>query len=128
MNAAIRAVVRQANSFGVECYGIYRGFQGLVDNDWRPFTTRQCANILQRGGTVLNTARCEAWKIPAVRAQAARDLRDAGIDGLVVIGGDGSFTGALLLHQEHGVPVAGIPGTIDNDLPPRTAPLASTPP
>lgn len=117
MNAAIRAVVRQAATLNLETYGIYRGFQGIVDNDWRPFGTRQCANILQRGGTVLNTARCQAWKIPAVRAQAARDLKDAGIDALVVIGGDGSFTGAHLLHKEHGFAVAGIPGTIDNDLP-----------
>lgn len=117
MNAAIRAVVRTASSLNIEAFAIYRGFQGVVDNDWRPFTSRQCANILQRGGTVLGTARCQSWKIPAVRAQGARDLKDAGIDGLVVIGGDGSFTGAHLLNKEHGFPVAGIPGTIDNDLP-----------
>lgn len=117
MNAAIRAVVRQADFLGLETYGIYRGFQGLVDQDWRPLTSRHCANILQRGGTMLHTARCQAFKVPAVRAQVARDLKDAGIDALVVIGGDGSFTGAGLLDQEHGVAVVGIPGTIDNDLP-----------
>jgi len=117
MNAAIRGAVRQANALGIDAYGIYRGYQGIVDNDWRPLTTRQCANILQRGGTILNTARCLSFKVPAVRAQAAKDLREAGIDALVVIGGDGSFTGANLLYKEHGIPVAGIPGTIDNDLP-----------
>jgi len=117
MNAAIRAAVRQALGLGVDVYGIYRGFQGLVDQDWRPLSSRNCANILQRGGTILNTARCDAFKIKSVRAQAARDLRSAGIDGLVVIGGDGSFTGAHLLFEEHGIPCVGIPGTIDNDLP-----------
>jgi 6-phosphofructokinase 1 len=117
MNAAIRSAVRQADALGADVYGIWRGYQGLVDQDWRPLTSRSVANILQRGGTILNTARCEAFKVPAVRAQAARDLRDARIDALLVIGGDGSFTGARLLGQEHGVPCAGIPGTIDNDLP-----------
>ena len=117
MNAAIRAVVRQADALGMSVYGIWRGFQGVVEQDWRPLTSRNCANILQRGGTILNTARCEAWLLPAVRAQGARDLRDAGVDGLVVIGGNGSFTGAELLNREHGFPCAGIPGTIDNDLP-----------
>ena len=117
MNAAIRAVVRQSLDLGVDVYGIYRGFQGLVDQDWRPLSSRNCANILQRGGTILNTARCHAFKVKSVRAQAARDLKEAGIDSLVVIGGDGSFTGAHLLGEEHGIPCAGIPGTIDNDLP-----------
>ena len=117
MNAAIRAVVRQAAALNIEVYGIYRGFQGLVDQDWRPLSSRNCANILQRGGTILNTARCEAFRVKAVRAQAARDLKSADIDGLVVIGGDGSFTGAELLSEEQKVPCVGIPGTIDNDLP-----------
>lgn len=117
MNAAIRAVVRQADALNMDVYGVWRGYQGLVEQDWRPLTSRNCANILQRGGTILNTARCEAWRLPAVRAKAAADLRDAGVDALVVIGGDGSFTGAELLNREHGFPCAGIPGTIDNDLP-----------
>lgn len=117
MNAAIRSAVRQADALGLDVFGIWRGYQGLVDQDWRPLSSRAVANILQRGGTILNTARCEAFKVPAVRAQAARDLRDARIDALVVIGGDGSFTGARLLSEEHGIPCAGIPGTIDNDLP-----------
>jgi 6-phosphofructokinase 1 len=117
MNAAIRAVVRSADALGVEVYGVYHGYQGLVDQDWRPLTSRSVCNILQRGGTVLNTARCQAFRLKAVRAQVALDLKAAAIDGLVVIGGDGSFTGANLLFEEHGLPVAGIPGTIDNDLP-----------
>ena len=117
MNAAIRAVVRQADAMKIEVYGVWRGFQGLVDQEWRPLTTRSCANILQRGGTILNTGRCQAFLLPAVRAQAARDLRDAGVDALVIIGGDGSLSGAEILNRETGVPCAGIPGTIDNDLP-----------
>jgi 6-phosphofructokinase 1 len=117
MNAAIRAVVRQADALNINVYGIWRGYQGLVEQDWRPLTSRNCANILQRGGTILGTARCEAWHLPAVRAEAAANLKDAGVDALVVIGGDGSFTGAELLNREHGIPCAGIPGTIDNDLP-----------
>jgi 6-phosphofructokinase 1 len=117
MNAAIRSVVRQAEALRIDVYGIWRGFQGLVDQEWRPLTSRACANILQRGGTILNTARCQSFHLPAVRAQAARDLGDAGVDALVVIGGDGSFTGAELLQRETGFPCAGIPGTIDNDLP-----------
>ncbi len=117
MNAAIRAVVRQAGALGIEVRGIHHGFQGLVDRDWPPLASRQCANILQRGGTILHTARCEAFLDAGVRARAAADLRAEGIEALVIIGGDGSFTGADLLNREHGVPCAGIPGTIDNDLP-----------
>jgi 6-phosphofructokinase 1 len=117
MNAAIRAVVRQADALRIEVYGVRRGLQGLVEQDWLPLTSRACANILQRGGTILNTARCESFLLPSVRAQVARDLRDAGVDGLVIIGGNGSLSGAERLHQEHGIPCAGIPGTIDNDLP-----------
>ncbi len=117
MNAAIRAVVRQADALKIEVYGVWRGLQGLVDQEWRPLTSRNCANILQRGGTILNTARCQSFHLPSVRAQVGRDLRDAGVDGLVIIGGDGSFTAAEVLGRETGVAVAGIPGTIDNDLP-----------
>ncbi len=117
MNAAIRAVVRQADALGHEVHGIYRGYQGLLESDWAPLATRSCANILQRGGTILHTARCEAFHDPAVRERATSDLRAAGMEALVVIGGDGSFTGAELLHRFNGVKCAGIPGTIDNDLP-----------
>jgi len=125
MNAAIRGVVRQADALNINVYGIWRGFQGLVEQGWRPLTSRNCANILQRGGTILNTARCDAWKLPAVRAQAARDLRDAGVDALVVIGGDGSFTGAELLNREHGIPCAGIPGPSTTTCRAPTGPWAS---
>jgi 6-phosphofructokinase 1 len=117
MNAAIRAVVRQGDALGLEVWGIHHGFQGLVDRDWAPLTSRKCANILQRGGTILHTARCLSFHDPVVRARAAEAFRAEGLDALVVIGGDGSFTGAEALHREHGLPVAGIPGTIDNDLP-----------
>jgi 6-phosphofructokinase 1 len=117
MNAAIRAVVRQADALKIDVYGVWRGLQGLVEQDWRPLTSRQCSGIIQRGGTILGTARCEAFRLPAVRAKVARDLKEAGVEGLVIIGGDGSFTAGELLNREFGIPVAGIPGTIDNDLP-----------
>jgi 6-phosphofructokinase 1 len=117
MNAAIRAVVHQADALCMEVYGVWRGLQGLVDQEWRPLTSRTCANILQPGGTILNTGRCQAFHLPAMRVQAARDLRDAGVDGLIIIGGNGSFTAAELLHRETGFPCVGIPGTIDNDIP-----------
>jgi 6-phosphofructokinase 1 len=117
MNAAIRAVVRQADALGHETWGIRHGYQGLLDKDWAPMPTRACANILQRGGTVLHTARCPEFLLPNRRAEAAENLRAEGIQGLVVIGGDGSFRAAEALQREHGIPCAGIPGTIDNDLP-----------
>jgi 6-phosphofructokinase 1 len=117
MNAAIRAAVRQADALGHEAWGIRRGFQGLLERDWAPMPSRTCANILQRGGTVLHTARCLEFHDPASRAEAAAGLREAGIEALVVIGGDGSFRAAEALQREHGIACAGIPGTIDNDLP-----------
>ncbi len=116
MNAAIRAVVRTAKHDGLRVSGIYRGFQGLLDDDIEELGVRSVANIIQRGGTVLRTARCEEFYQPEGRAKAAERLRAHGIDGLVVIGGDGSFRGALALHREHGVPVTGVPATIDNDI------------
>ncbi len=117
MNAAIRAVVRQADALGMGVLGVRRGYEGLVDRDWSELPSRACANILQRGGTILHTARCEAFHDPAVRARAAAGLRGEGVEALVVIGGDGSFRGARALWAEHGIRGAGIPGTIDNDLP-----------
>lgn len=116
MNAAIRAVVRTAIYRGVRVSGVYRGFQGLIDDDIRELGPRSVANIIQRGGTILRTARCMAFLEPEGRAQAASKLRAHDIDGLVVIGGDGSFRGAGRLHEEQGLPVLGIPGTIDNDI------------
>jgi 6-phosphofructokinase 1 len=117
MNAAIRAVVRQADALGHETWGIHRGYQGLLDGDCSPLPSRACANILQRGGTVLHTARCPEFHDPGFRAKAADNLKAVGIEALVVIGGDGSFRAAEILQREHGVACAGIPGTIDNDLP-----------
>jgi 6-phosphofructokinase 1 len=117
MNAAIRAVVRQADALSIEVFGIWRGYQGLVDRDWRQLRSRDCANILQRGGTILHTARCQSWMEPEVRAEAAAALKAEGIEGLIIIGGDGSFRGADRLYVEQGIRCAGIPGTIDNDLP-----------
>jgi 6-phosphofructokinase 1 len=117
MNAAIRAVVRQADALGFEVLGIRHGFQGVIDGDWRALRSRDCANILQRGGTILHTARCEAFLDAKVRTQAAARLRRESVDALVVIGGDGSFRGADALYKEHSIRCAGIPGTIDNDLP-----------
>lgn len=116
MNAAIRAVVRTAVHDGIRVSGVYRGFQGLVDDEIVELGPRAVANILQRGGTVLRTARCEAFFQPEGRATAADTLRRHGIDGLIVIGGDGSFRGAQLLQAEQGVQVVGIPATIDNDI------------
>jgi 6-phosphofructokinase 1 len=117
MNAAIRAVVRQADALGHEAWGIHRGYQGLLEGDLDPLPSRACANILQRGGTILHTARCPEFFDPVRRAEAASHLKKAGIEALVVIGGDGSFRAAEVLQREQGVACAGIPGTIDNDLP-----------
>ncbi|MGI8748295.1 MAG: ATP-dependent 6-phosphofructokinase [Deinococcus sp.] len=116
MNAAIRAVVRAATFRGVEVVGVRRGFQGLHEGDMRLIGPRDVANIIQRDGTILLTARSRTWRSPEGRALGAAALRKWGVDGLVVIGGDGSFHGAHYLQQEHGVAVMGVPGTIDNDL------------
>ena len=116
MNAAIRAVVRTAIHEGLRVSGVYRGYQGLIENEIEELGPRSVANIIQRGGTVLRTARSMAFMQPEGRAEAAKNLRDRGIEGLVVIGGDGSFRGADRLSQEQGIQVIGIPGTIDNDI------------
>lgn len=116
MNAAIRAVVRAANYHKKFVAGIYRGYQGLIDNDIELLDVRSVNNILGRGGTMLKSARCKAFRTKEGRQLAYDNLRANDIDGLIVIGGDGTFTGAHILNQEFGVPVVGIPGTIDNDL------------
>ncbi len=116
MNAAIRAVVRTATARGVEVMGVRRGYAGMIDGDFTKLGPRDVANTVQRGGTFLMTARCKPFMTIEGRARAAQQLRGVGIEGLVVIGGDGSFHGAHFLSQEHGLPVVGIPGTIDNDL------------
>jgi 6-phosphofructokinase 1 len=116
MNAAIRAVVRHALGRSLEVVGIRRGYAGLLAGEVQPLTRAGVANIIQRGGTILGTSRSAEFTTPAGRGRAAGVLRGAGIEGLVVIGGDGTFHGATLLAEEHGVAVAGVPGTIDNDV------------
>lgn len=116
MNVAIRAVVRSAIGQGLEAYGIKRGFSGLLEGDLMKMDASSVGNILQHGGTILQTSRCPEFHEVDVRREAAHLLKRKKIDALVVIGGDGSFNGAWALHKEHGIPVAGIPGTIDNDI------------
>ena len=116
MNSAIRSVVRTCAHYDKNCIGIVRGFSGLIENNTKILNTRSVRGIINRGGTFLYSARCEEFKTKAGRGQAYENLKKAEIDGLIVIGGDGSFTGAMLLEKEFGFPVVGIPGTIDNDL------------
>ncbi len=116
MNAAIRAVVRTACFNGIRVSGIIGGYDGLVKAQLRPFGPRDVSNIIQRGGTILRSARSEAFRTIEGRSSAARTLAEHGIDALVAIGGDGTFAGAEVLHAEHGTKVIGLPGTIDNDL------------
>ena len=116
MNACIRACVRSAINSGMEVYGVERGYFGLVNNNIFQMNTHSVCDIVQRGGTILKTARCLEFKFPETRKKAADNLKALGIEGLVVIGGDGSFTGARFLSDENGINVVGIPGTIDNDL------------
>ncbi|MBR4519790.1 MAG: ATP-dependent 6-phosphofructokinase, partial [Paludibacteraceae bacterium] len=116
MNAAIRAVVRSCISQGIKAKGIYRGYQGLIDDEVKELSSQDVSGIIQRGGTILKSARCMEFKTPEGRKKAFETLQKEQIDALVVIGGDGTFTGARLLAQEYNVPVIGLPGTIDNDL------------
>jgi len=116
MNAAVRAVVRWLSANGIEVVGIKRGYAGMIDGEFVPMRPRDVANIIQRGGTILRTARSKAFMTPEGRAEAARRLAEEGIEGLVAIGGDGTFRGAIKLTQEHRIPIVGVPGTIDNDL------------
>ena len=116
MNAAIRAVVRTAIYFGMEVYGIERGYAGLFDDEMTNMDMRSVSDIVQRGGTKLRTARCLEMLTKEGQKQAVATLERRGIEGLVVIGGDGSFRGAKCLTENFGIPTIGIPGTIDNDL------------
>jgi len=116
MNAAIRAVVRTAIYEGLEVMGIMCGYQGMIDANFKPLYANSVSDIIQKGGTILKTARCEEFRTPEGRARAHGNLKGAGIDGVVVIGGDGSFTGARLFNEEFDIPFVGIPGTIDNDI------------
>ncbi len=115
MNAAIRAVVRTGMEYNIEVFGIRQGYSGLMNGDYNLLTSVEVSGILQRGGTILQTARNEEFKTAAGQKKALRRLNEKGIEGLIVIGGNGSLTGALRLHEQ-GFPVIGIPGSIDNDI------------
>ncbi|GIV35827.1 MAG: ATP-dependent 6-phosphofructokinase [Cyclobacteriaceae bacterium] len=116
MNAAIRAVVRASIYYKKEVYGIMRGYEGMIEGDIVKLGARSVGNIIQRGGTILKSARSQHFRTPEGRKQAFEQLKKHGIDALVAIGGDGTFTGLHLLHQEFNLPVVCIPGTIDNDI------------
>ncbi len=116
MNAAVRAVVRTCAFYNVGCFGIYQGYQGLIDNNMEPMNARSVKDIINKGGTILKSARCLEFRTPQGRKLAYENLKKNNIDGLVVIGGDGSFTGAMIFQKEFSFPVVGIPGTIDNDI------------
>lgn len=116
MNAAIRAVVRACAYHGISAVGIEMGYQGLIDNQMSEMGARDVKNIIHRGGTVLKTARCKAFYSAEGRAKAYTNFKANGLDALIVIGGDGTFTGAMLFSDEFNVPVIGLPGTIDNDI------------
>ena len=115
MNAAIRAVVRYGIGMGMEVMGVERGLQGLIDNAFIPMNMRSVSDIIHRGGTILKTARCPEFKTEEGQQKAIANLRKNGVEGLIVIGGDGSFMGAKAM-TDRGFPSIGIPGTIDNDL------------
>ena len=116
MNAAVRAVVRSAVYNNIECYGVYKGYEGLISDDLVKLNARGVNNIVNKGGTILKSARCLEFRTKEGRLKAKNTLDKYNIDSLVVIGGNGSLTGALLLEEEHGIKTIGIPGTIDNDL------------
>lgn len=116
MNAAIRAVVRACAYYKVDCVGVLRGYEGMIEGDFEQLDARSVGNILQRGGTVLKSARSKEFRTPEGRLKALGKLRSEGIDALVAIGGDGTFTGLHKFYQEFGIPSICIPGTIDNDL------------
>ena len=116
MNAAIRAAVRTGFYYNLEMFGIYRGYEGMIQDDIKKLDSKNIAHILERGGTFLKSARSAEFRTPEGRKKAFENLQKHKIDALVVIGGDGSLTGAHLFYKEYGIPAVGIPGTIDNDL------------
>ena len=116
MNAAIRSVVRTCAYYKIECIGIYRGYQGMIEGDFTSLTARSVNNIINKGGTILKSARSDEFRTSEGRKKAHKNLIKQNIDGLVVIGGDGSFTGGVIFNKEYNFPVIGIPGTIDNDI------------
>ena len=116
MNAAIRAVVRSCAYYGLGCVGIYRGYEGLIEDDLTELNARSVNNIINKGGTILKSARSTEFRTKEGRQKAHKNLLKRDIEALVVIGGDGSFTGAVIFNEEFNFPVIGIPGTIDNDI------------
>ena len=116
MNAAIRSVVRTCAYYKVDCVGIYRGYQGMIEGDFKDMGARSVHNIVNKGGTILKSARSKDFRTEEGRKLAFENLQKENIDALVVIGGDGSFNGALVFNKEYHIPVIGIPGTIDNDI------------
>lgn len=116
MNAAIRAVVRACTFYEIGCVGVFRGFQGLIENDVKEMGPRDVKYIISKGGTILKSARSKEFTTTEGRQKAYENIKANNIDALIVIGGDGSFTGGMLLAQEFNLPVIGIPGTIDNDI------------
>ncbi len=116
MNAAIRAVVRACAFNQLECVGVFRGLQGLIEGDFKEMGPRSVKNIINRGGTILKSARSKEFRTSEGRAKAYVQLQQAGVDALVVIGGDGTFTGASVFMSEYDIPIVGLPGTIDNDI------------
>ncbi len=116
MNACIRAVTRTAVFNGWKVYGIYRGFEGLINGEIKELTTEKVSGTINKGGTILKTARSMEFKTPEGRAKAYANIQKYGIDALIIIGGNGSLTGAMALAKEYDIPIIGLPGTIDNDL------------
>lgn len=116
MNAAIRSVVRTCAYHNVECVGIYRGYEGMMEGDFKAMDARSVKDIINKGGTVLKSARSKEFRTPEGRKIAHQKLKDANIQALVVIGGDGTFNGGLVFNKEYDFPIIGIPGTIDNDI------------
>lgn len=116
MNAGIRAVVRSCAFHDIKCSGIYRGYQGLIENDFEVLNARSVRNIINRGGTFLKSARSKEFRTKEGRQKAYENLISQGVDALVVIGGDGTFNGAVVFNEEHDFPIVGMPGTIDNDI------------
>ena len=116
MNAAIRAVVRTCIYNNIECYGIYEGYDGLINNNIELLTSTNVSNIIQRGGTILRSSRSKGFRTVEGRKQAFKNIQKNGLDGIIAIGGNGTFTGANIFNKEYNIPFIGIPGTIDNDL------------
>ena len=116
MNAAGRAVLRTAVFHNITCFAVYKGYQGLIDGDFEEMNARSVNNIVNKGGTILKSARCLEFRTIEGREKALKNIQKHKIDGLIVIGGDGTFTGAMVFQKEHNIPVIGIPGTIDNDI------------